>query len=430
MTRIAVAFNPWQAFSRPALSGVRAYLASQMRSADGAATGGATLDARIELVDVYSRWIDDFPELIARAECAGLILSVSANDFAAIRDRLPPGLPLVNCGADLSSENVPSVVPDSRQQMSLAATHLLDGGCRSIGYIGLTGSVLCSTHVRDLNEQLHDSRVKLSAAWLTWPRDERAEPPRPTPEFQRWLLDLPRPCAIIASTYAFAAWALHTFLAREVPVPDGAAILSVLDGDTCEMSHPSITALRTDGFRMGFESMRLLQSMLVGHPATEALVRIHAIELVQRESTPHPGVETRVVQQALDFIQAAATRRIGIADVVRHVGQVSRSKLYELFTARVGHSPAQEIRRVRLEAALRLLETTNQSIAEIASLTGFTSVKQFALLLRRERGVTPGEYRRQRAAVASTAGVEPRADRTPIHATLDASTDGEEKSRA
>lgn len=399
MTRIAVAFNPWQAFSRPALSGARAYLSAPLRTGDTVKPGDAVVeplgDSRIELVDVYSRWIDDFPELIARADCAGIILSLSANDYAAICDRLPPGLPQVNCGADLTSQQIPSVVPDAQVQMNLAVTHLLDGGCCSIGYVGLTDSALCSTHVRKLNERLGGSGVRLSAAWLTWPRDERTDPPRPTPEFQRWLLDLPRPCGIIASTYAFAAWALHTFLARDVPVPDAAAILSVLDGDTCEMSHPSITALQTDGFRMGWESMRLLQTQFTMTRSAASLVQVDAIDLVQRESTPRPSDEARIVQQALAFIRANATKRIGIADVVRHLGGISRSRLYAIFTARVGHSLAAHIRHVRLVEACQLLATSNDTVAEIASRCGFSGAKQLSQLLRREHGMTPGEYRQK-----------------------------------
>ena len=399
LTRIAVAFNPWQAFSRPALSGARAFLSAQMRTGEAAKPGESAAepltDSRLELVDVYSRWIDDFPDLIARADCAGIILSLSANDYAVIRERLPPDLPRVNCGADLTSQQIPSVVPDAQVQMNLAVAHLLDGGCRSIGYVGLTDSALCSTHVRNLNERLGGSGVKLSAAWLTWPRDERADPPRPTPEFQRWLLELPRPCGIIASTYAFAAWALHTFLACDVPVPDTAAILSVLDGDTCEMSHPSITALQTDGFRMGWESMRLLQAQFAIMRPPASLVQVDAIDLVQRESTPRPSDEARIVQQALEFIRANATKRIGIADVVRHLGGISRSRLYAIFTARVGHSLAAHIRQVRLLEACRLLATTDDTVVAIASRCGFSGAKQLTQLLRRERGMTPGEYRQK-----------------------------------
>lgn len=396
MPKIAVAFNPWQAFSRPALGGIRAFLSARLLAGDTPSNTPPGSVAETALVDVYSRWIDDFPELISRAQCAGLILSVSANDYAAIRDRLPPGLPHVNCGAELPTAGIPCVVPDARWQINLAAQHLIDGGCRSIGYVGLTDSAICSTHVRCLNERLINEEIKLSTAWLTWPRDEKSDPPRPTPEFQKWLVELPRPCGIIASTYAFAAWAVHTYLARHIAIPDAAAVLSVLDGDTCEMSHPSITALRTDGFQMGWESMRLLQLLLDGEPADARPTLVGSIQLVQRESTSSPSEETRVVQAALDFIEANYQRKIGSADVVRHVGGISRTKFYELFSARVGRSVAAQIRVVRLDEACRLLATTEATVAEIAEKSGFSSGKQLAQLLRRETGLTPGAYRRKR----------------------------------
>ena len=58
---------------------------------------------------------------------------------------------------------------------------------------------------------------------------------------------------------------------------------------------------------------------------------------------------------------------------------------------------------IRLNAARRLLEKTDRLVSDIAVATGFFDQSHFTKIFKRERGVTPGEYRRHhRPAKAAT----------------------------
>jgi AraC family transcriptional regulator len=57
----------------------------------------------------------------------------------------------------------------------------------------------------------------------------------------------------------------------------------------------------------------------------------------------------------------------------------------------------ERIRELRLEAACHLLATTLDTIAEIAHDAGFADQSHLARLMRRRLGVSPSEYRAQRA---------------------------------
>ena len=63
------------------------------------------------------------------------------------------------------------------------------------------------------------------------------------------------------------------------------------------------------------------------------------------------------------------------------------------FQKRVGHTPSEEIQRVRINLIKSLLQNTDHSIAEIAERTGFTYAEYMTATFRRETGQTPTQYR-------------------------------------
>jgi transcriptional regulator GlxA family with amidase domain len=63
---------------------------------------------------------------------------------------------------------------------------------------------------------------------------------------------------------------------------------------------------------------------------------------------------------------------------------------------------ATEIRRVRIERAKRQLAQGKQNMKEIARDVGFGEAMRMYEIFRRELGVTPSEYRRQRQATWMT----------------------------
>lgn len=64
------------------------------------------------------------------------------------------------------------------------------------------------------------------------------------------------------------------------------------------------------------------------------------------------------------------------------------------FRREVGVTPAVYVERVRLEAARRLLETTDRTVERVAVACGFGTVETMHRAFQRRLGVTPGAYRR------------------------------------
>ncbi len=77
---------------------------------------------------------------------------------------------------------------------------------------------------------------------------------------------------------------------------------------------------------------------------------------------------------------------------VRHFSRV--------FTAEVGESPGRYVERVRVEAARRELETTDDTLDVIAVRCGFGTAETLRRSFRRRLGVAPDSYRRRFRTVA------------------------------
>lgn len=73
--------------------------------------------------------------------------------------------------------------------------------------------------------------------------------------------------------------------------------------------------------------------------------------------------------------------------------ELSASRFAHLFTAQVGESPARYLKRLRMERARELLETTGFKVKRIAFEVGAGDVSHFVRDFTRCYGVTPTGYR-------------------------------------
>jgi len=88
-----------------------------------------------------------------------------------------------------------------------------------------------------------------------------------------------------------------------------------------------------------------------------------------------------------------ADENFGVDELAREAC-LSRAHLNRKLHALTDLSPAELIRRVRLERARQLLEKNAGSIAEIAYQVGFGSPSHFSASFRERFGILPSEVRR------------------------------------
>lgn len=94
-------------------------------------------------------------------------------------------------------------------------------------------------------------------------------------------------------------------------------------------------------------------------------------------------------KSVLDNLDDPKLKMTKVADIMN----ISYMQLYRKTKALIGITPNELLRKARLKRALRLLQTTNLTIAEIAFQTGFTSPSYLSVCFKDEFGKSPTDVR-------------------------------------
>lgn len=110
------------------------------------------------------------------------------------------------------------------------------------------------------------------------------------------------------------------------------------------------------------------------------------------------------IRDLLGFIAEHPDADLSVPALAERVG-LSERQFLRVFPAETGHSPAGYVETARVEAACRLLETTDDGVERIARLCGFGTLRTLQRSFQRLLGVAPHEYRMRFAATgAGSAG--------------------------
>jgi len=100
----------------------------------------------------------------------------------------------------------------------------------------------------------------------------------------------------------------------------------------------------------------------------------------------------QTVATAVEIIRRDYNQPITVTEIARTCGQSLR-QLQRRFQSAFGITPQEFLLKTRVLAALRLLEETSLSAAEIARACGFVDSSSFTQHFRKRIGLAPGAYR-------------------------------------
>ncbi len=118
---------------------------------------------------------------------------------------------------------------------------------------------------------------------------------------------------------------------------------------------------------------------------------------------PVNSIEQEFLDKAMSIIEEhLEDGHFGVFELSEEMG-FSRRQLHRKMTAITGRTPAEFIRRVRLERASQLLNQRAGNISEVAYKVGFSKPQHFSNLFKETFGMTPSDYlsrtvEKQRAA--------------------------------
>lgn len=308
------------------------------------------------------------------------------------------GVPVVNVWqSSPARRGVPGVYPDSTAVGGLVAEHLLARGFRNFASLSAHNNVDHELEVREFVRVVHEAGFSClpqripQHPWQDFAHWQKAER-----LITQWMDAWRRPIGVYVGGEGAGRMVTQECHHRGWRVPADVAIIAGKNQEVmCEHPRPSLTSIEIGYESIGYEAARLLDRIMEGKPAPAQPIRLPPRGLVVRESTDFFAVENDLVASALRFISANGHHRIGPIDVARAVGAETRT-LQNHFRKVLDRPIATEIRRVRLERAKRELVQGNRRLSEIARDVGFGEAIRMCEVFRRELGVTPSAYRKQR----------------------------------
>lgn len=306
-------------------------------------------------------------------------------------------LPVVNVsGITLPKVNFPRVVTDQVVAANLAAEHLLVRGFRNFAYFSLLGLEYVAEHQQAFLDRLRreGQRCEVFAvqpqlgAEPDWNLDLK--------RLGKWLKAQPKPLAVFTWNSSSARELIYACMQTGLAVPEEVAVLSGSDDDLlCEVTPVPISAVKLGCEQIGYQAAaRLDEMMQAGGQAPQSDVLIAPIGVIERRSTDTLAMDDAAMVKALRFIRENPAREMNVNDVARKAG-LCRRALELRFQNLLGRSPAAEIRRIRIDHAIDLLQRTNLSVATVAERSGFSSPEYMASVFRSQLATTPLHYRKQ-----------------------------------
>lgn len=355
---------------------------------------------------------DRLPDFLSWRGNGGIVAAGYSSIAPQIR---AAGIPVVVVGGTPSDEDIvvgiPRVTTDNARIAALAAEHLLDRGLKFFGFYALPAApgnawseLRCRAFVERLAVAGRECEVLIASNPATnWSQLQE--------ELTSWLSHKTYPLGVMACDDRHARHLLEACRTAGLSVPHDVAVIGVDDDELiCELSTPPLTSIAQSTRRIGYEAARLLNRLMEPESRAAPSIPIHTVipplRVVIRSSTDTVAVDDSLIAWAVATIRERACLGINAQSLAKLAG-VSRWMIERRFRSLIGHSIHDDIVRIRLAQAERLVRTTQLPMREVAARSGFHSVSYLTTAFRRKLGTTPALLRHLEQGRLAATSLEP-----------------------
>lgn len=108
-----------------------------------------------------------------------------------------------------------------------------------------------------------------------------------------------------------------------------------------------------------------------------------------------PVLQSNKIYPAIKYIHTHYNKKITTNQLCQ-LCYISPAQLRRLFHTEINTTPLNYQNNLRLKTAKRMLQNSENSIAEIADFLGFESIYSFSLFFKKKQGVSPTVYKKNR----------------------------------
>jgi len=294
------------------------------------------------------------------------------------------GLPIIFAPFTQPDPKLLNIVTDDASIGAKAADHLLGRGFRNFAYYGLSDGCYFS---KSRKQAFVQTVEKAGFEVQICDKDEDRD-------LVEWLSGLQSPLGLMVSTDDCAVDCYDAAHSANLKIPDDLAIIGVGNDElVCDFAHPPLSSVAMNTEHAGYEAAEALVEMINSRGAKKN-ISCDSREIVERHSTNIFAIDDKLIAQAIQYIYAHTAENLHVDDIVRII-PLSRRALYQRFKKAIGRSIYEEIRRAKMDYAARMLMETNLPIVQISEKLGFLDAKNLARVFKKEKGMTPFNYRMQ-----------------------------------
>jgi LacI family transcriptional regulator len=289
-------------------------------------------------------------------------------------------------------EAVPNIFDEKGTIGKMAADYLLDLGFRHFAYCGFENICWSQDRCEGFCRALQKAGYQVvvypeppGSAALSWEKESAF--------MIQWLRSLPKPVGVMACNDERGQLVIDACSHAGLLVPEQVAVIGVDNDDLiCELAEIPLSSIAMNFEKVGYEIASLLDQMMSGKSIEEHQFILRPTHVVARQSTDVVAIEDQDVAEAVRFIRNHAQEPIHVVDVM-NVVPLARRTLEMKFRKILGRTIYEEITRVRMDHVSRMLTETDLSISQIAQSMEYTNLSPIWRSFRKEKGMTPMEYR-------------------------------------
>jgi LacI family transcriptional regulator len=325
----------------------------------------------------------------------GVIASVHTRQLATKLQAA--GVPVVNVsGTRLDGVDFPRVTSDAEAVVRMAVTHLRDKGLGNIAFCGEPHRRFVDFWTEAYRRVVTEAGIE--AVLYTPPAriGPRAGLQARQNAHCRWIESLPKPVGIIGWATGICRHLAMACEMSDIQVPEEVAIISLETEDLLgKVIHPPLSGVDIPVERIGYEAAAQLDRLMQGNGSRSDQLLLRPLGVTTRQSTDVVACDDPGIRQALCFIRDHAHEGIDVRTVLKAV-PMARRTLERRFQELLHRTPAEEIRRVKIEKVRVMLGATRIPIPDIAEACGFNYVEHMIPVFKKYHGCTPSRYRQQR----------------------------------
>lgn len=293
--------------------------------------------------------------------------------------------PMVDLGLSDHGLSLHRVVTDNESISKLAARHFIERGFST--FVELDQNF---DHM--LNERKEGFRRAIDRVlpYAQWVQLKDLQPS----EIEKHVKSHPFPWAYWGYSDGLALQFMDVTIHMGYDVPNDIAILGTDNNDLiCESFELGLSSIDSDQEGLGIHAAQTLEQLMDGRSAPPLIERHPPKDIVVRASSDQYTSNHPKVQKALSLIDHHLGDGISAKELAELMDYTPQT-LQRLFKEHYPFSPAEAIRRSRMDLAKTALTQTKWSLEKVAKICGYGSLDSMCRCFKRDANTSPGKLRK------------------------------------